>query len=58
MIPHQNRCTASGAKNPIPQNTMPNTPRPAAIHTSAVMPVMIEADAMTMAICTPADASS
>ena len=55
---HQNRWTDKGAKNAIPQKTMPITPRPIAIHTSVIMLVMIAADASTIAIWSAADAVS
>jgi hypothetical protein len=54
----QNRCTAWGAKSPMRQRAMPTIPSPPDIHGSATVPVMIPADASTMAICSAAAASS
>jgi hypothetical protein len=56
--PPQNRCTEVGKKNPTTQNATPTTPSAAAIHTSAEMAVMIEAEASTIAISADAEASS
>ena len=56
--PDQNRCTEVGQKKAIRENATPTAPNPAAVHTSAASPVMMEADASTIAICTAPEAIS
>ncbi len=57
-FPRQNRWIAVGQKNAIKQNPMPTTPSAPAIHVRTDVPVMIAADASTIAIWTAPDATS
>ena len=53
-----NTCTAVGHKKPMRRNARLSIPNAPLNQTRTVTPVMMEAEARTMAICTAADASS